>query len=135
MRRAGVVLLYVVASAIALGGLGDLTIRQLFAVHTRYLTSGGAATIPAETSSLVIHLLHALGGGLVGIGLASLALTHFAVRKGERWAAWTILVIIVASEGMNAVGMYATGSFWYIPLAYIAIALAGVGLVVSARRG
>ena len=131
MRRVGIVLLYVVASAIALGGVGDLTVRQLFAVHTRYLTSGGATTIPAETSSLVIHLLHALGGGLIGIGLASLALTHFAVRRGERWAAWTILVAIVVSEGMNAVGMHATGSYWYVSVAYIAIAATGVVLVLA----
>jgi hypothetical protein len=131
----GVVLLYVVAAAITLGGIGDLTIRQLLGVHTRFLMSGGTATIPAETSALVINLLHALGGGLIGIGVASLALTHFAARKGERWAAWTILVIIVASEGMNAVGMYATGSFWYVSIAYIAIALAGAALVLSAKRG
>lgn len=80
MRRTGLLVLYLVATAIALGGVGDLTIRALLEVHKRFL---GTADVPAATSSLVLHLLHALGGGLVGIGIASFALVHFAVRRGE----------------------------------------------------
>ena len=104
MRCTGWLILYVVATAIALGGVGDLTIRALFEVHKRFL---GTADVPAATTSLILHLLHALGGGLVGIGIASFALVHFAVRRGERWALWTMLAAVVASEGANAVGMYA----------------------------
>ena len=101
MRRAGLSILYVVATAIALGGVGDLTVRALLDVHKRFL---GTADVPAATTSLFLHLLHALGGGLVGIGIASFALVHFAVRRGERWAVWTMLAAVVASEGANAVG-------------------------------
>jgi hypothetical protein len=93
MRRAGLVVLYVVAIAIALGGVGDLTIRALFDVHNRFL---GTADVPAATTALILHLLHALGGGLVGIGLASFALVHFGVRPGARWALWTMLVAVIA---------------------------------------
>ena len=108
MRRAGLSILDVVATAIARGGDGDLTVRALLVVHKRFL---GTADVPAATTSLFLHLLHALGGGLVGIGIASFALVHFAVRRGERWAVWTMLAAVVASEGANAVGMYAVGSY------------------------
>jgi hypothetical protein len=127
-------MLYVVSSAIALGGAGDLTIRRLFAVHTRYLQDGNGGEISARTSSLVIHLLHALGGGLVGVGLAALALVHFGVRRGERWAGLAVLAAVVPSEGMNAAGMWAVGSYWYVSAAYLALAVGGVGLALAGER-
>ena len=132
MRRTGLVILYVVATAIALGGVGDLTIRALFEVHKRFL---GTADVPAATTSLILllHLLHAVGGGLVGIGIASFALVHFAVRRGERWALWTMLVAVVAAEGTNAVGMYAVGSFWYVSVTYIVLTAIGVALLVAGK--
>jgi hypothetical protein len=130
MRRTGLLVLYVVATAIALGGVGDLTVRALLEVHKRFL---GTAEVPATTSALVLHLLHALGGGLVGIGIASFALVHFAVRRGEHWALWTTLAAVVASEGANAVGMYAVGSFWYVSVAFIVFTALGVALLVAAK--
>ena len=125
MRRTGLLILYVVATAIALGGVGDLTIRALFEMHKRFL---GTADVPAATTSLILHLLHALGGGLVGI-----ALVHFAVRRGERWALWTMLAAVVASEGANDVGMYAVGSFWYVSVTYIVLTAIGVILFVATK--
>ena len=78
MRRTGLLVLYVVGdAAIALGGVGDLRLRALFEVQA-FL---GTAHVPAPTMLLILHLLHALGGGLVGIGIASFALVHFAVRR------------------------------------------------------
>ncbi len=131
MRRLGLGVLYFVTAAIALGGVGDLTVRHLFDVHTRYLTSGGGAPVTAETSSLVIHLIHALGGGLVGVGIASFALVHFALRRGQRWAGFTVLAATLASEGSNALGMYAVGSFWYVSVGYIVLTLVGLALAMS----
>jgi hypothetical protein len=129
MRRAGLIILYVVAIAIGLGGVGDLTVRALFDVHKRFL---GTTDVPATTTGLVLHLVHALGGGLVGLGLASLALVHFGVRRGAGWAAWAMLAAVIASEGANAVGMYAVGSFWYVSVTYIVLTAVGVTLVVAA---
>jgi hypothetical protein len=51
---------------------------------------------------------------------------HFGVRRGQRWAAATLLAAVVASEGMNAVGMYAVRSFWYVPTVYVVLATVGV---------
>ena len=130
MRRTGLVVLYVVATAIALGGVGDLTVRALFDVHKRFL---GTAEVPAATTSLILHLIHALGGGLVGIGIASFALVHFAVRRGERWALWTMLAAVVMSEGANAVAMHAVGSFWYVSFTYVVLTAVGVALRVVAK--
>jgi hypothetical protein len=84
---------------------------------------------------LILHLLHALGGGLIGIGIASIALVHFAIRRGEHWALWTMLAAVVASEGANAVGMYAVGSFWYVSVTFIVLTAVGVTLVVAANSG
>jgi len=130
MRRTGLVILYVVATAIALGGVGDLTVRALFDVHKRFL---GTAGVPAATTSLILHLIHALGAGLVGIGIASFALVHFAIRRGERWALWTMLAAVVVSEGANAVGMHAVGSFWYVSFTYVVLTAVGVTLLVAAK--
>jgi hypothetical protein len=99
-------------------------------VHKRFL---GTTAVPAPTTSLILHLLHALGGGLVGIGIASYALVHFAARRGDRWALWTMLAAVVASEGANAVGMYAVGSFWYVSVTFIVLTAIGVTLVVAAK--
>ena len=131
MRRTGLVILYVVATAIAFGGVGDLTVRALFDVHKRFL---GTTDVPATTTSLILHLVHALGGGLIGIGIASFALVHFAVRRGERWALWTMLAAVVAAEGANAIGMYAVGSFWYVSVTFIVLTAIGVALLTIAPR-
>jgi hypothetical protein len=130
MRRTGLALLYFVAGAMALGGIGDLTIRHLFDVHVRYLQAGGAPDVPPQTSSLVIHLLHALGGALLGIGIASPALVHFGLRRGHRWAGGALLGATLAGEGANAIGMYAVGSYWYVSASYLVIASLGLALVV-----
>jgi hypothetical protein len=131
MRRTGLALTYLVALAITLGGVGDLTIRHLLGVHIRYLTSGGVSSISPETSSLVLHLVHALGGGLVAVGVAALALVHFGLRRGQRWAGFTALTAIVSSEGSNAIGMYAVGSYWYVSVTYVVIAAVGIALTLS----
>ncbi len=130
MRRTGLIILYVMATAIGLGGVGDLSISALFDVHKRFL---GTADVPAATTSLILHLLHSLGAGLVGIGMACLAMVHFAVRRGERWALWSMLAAVVMAEGANAVGMYAVGSFWYVSVAYIVLTAIGVALCVAAE--
>lgn len=130
MRRLGLVILYVVAIAIAFGGVGDLTVRALFEVHKRFL---GTADVPPATTSLILHLVHALGGGLVSIGIACFALVHFAVRRGERWALWTILAVVLGSEGANAIGMYAVGSFWYVSVTFIVLTAIGVALVAAGK--
>jgi hypothetical protein len=127
MRRAGVGILYFMSIAIAFGGVGDVTVRALFDVHLRFL---GVTEVPAATTSLILHLIHALGGGLIGIGVASFGLVHFAVRRGEKWAAWTMLAAVTASEGANAVGMHAVGSFWYVSVTYIALTAIGVALFI-----
>jgi len=44
-----------------------------------------------------------------------------------------MLAAVVASEGANAVGMYAVGSFWYVSVAFIVITSVGVTLVVAAE--
>lgn len=40
---------------------------------------------------------------------------------------------VIASEGANAVGMYAVGSFWYVSVTYIVLTAIGVTLVVAAE--
>jgi hypothetical protein len=53
MRRTGVVILYVVAAAIAFGGVGDLTVHGLFDVHKRFLAT---ADVPAAEGANAVGM-------------------------------------------------------------------------------
>jgi len=130
--KLGFGLLYVVTIAMILGGVGDLVIREPLEVHRRFLLGGGEVAVSPQTASLVVHLLHALGGGLVGVGSAALALLHYGLRRGQRWAGFAILAAVVPAETMNAVGMYAVNSFYYVSVAYLVLVILGVALVLSA---
>ena len=44
-----------------------------------------------------------------------------------------MLAAVVASEGANAVGMYAVGSFWYVSVTFIVLTAIGVTLLVAAK--
>jgi hypothetical protein len=70
-------------------------------------------------------MLHSLGGGLMACGVAILAITHYAIRKGERWAVWTVLIIAFIAQGFNGYGMYAAGSHYWYPILLLSIVALG----------
>ena len=45
-----------------------------------------------ELYRYISHLQVALSGYMLGIGILSIALAWYGIRRGERWALWTILL-------------------------------------------
>jgi hypothetical protein len=86
-RTLSLALFYAASALVLLGGLGDLAITELLDAQVAMLSGGGAwpITPPAERTFLTV--LHAMAGGLVGVGASGLVLTHYGIRRGHRWAA------------------------------------------------
>jgi hypothetical protein len=83
----------------------------------------------ARSSKLARELLRALGGPLVGIGVAVVVLASGFDRASRERTTMLILILVLPSEGMNTLGMFRVGSPYYVPLALIVLTL--VGLAIS----
>ena len=123
--RAGLILLNLAGALIVAGGLYDIFTPSM-PPHELDFIRGAGGEPSAGAVTLSRELLRALGGALVSVGLAMLALVNIPFRRGERWAGWTIAAIVCVSEGVNAVGMARIdGPFW-APLGFMGLALAGL---------
>jgi hypothetical protein len=116
------ILLECTAGLIVLGGLYDVFVPRLPA---NLLTACGG---DQRAARLVRELLRALGGALVAIGLAIAALAAGFGLQNRREALLLVLLLVVPSEGINSFCMYRAGSPFYIPLAFVLLALLGVVL-------
>lgn len=113
-------MLYCAAALIALGGLYDVFVPRL--PSNLSAMCGG----DERACKLARELLRALGGSLVAVG-ATVAL--LVGRSGVRDRSQTlilVLLLVLPSEGINALGMYRVGSPFFIPLAFILLTLLGV---------
>ncbi len=126
-RRLSLALLNVSALLVGAGGLYDVLTPSVPSHELEYLRSLGEQPGPAAVM-LFRELLRALGGALIGVGVSLLALVNLPLRRGERWAAWTIGLVIVVSEGINAIGMARIGGPFWAPLTFVTLALLGLGL-------
>lgn len=126
-RRAAQALLYLTATLVLLGGLYDLLAPVPQPHHLSFL-GVSAHELDPRTASLLSALLRALGGALIGVGVAALVLINRGVCRGHGWATVTLVLLIGISEGINAVQMYSVGSPYWAPLAFIALLLGGVAL-------
>ncbi len=104
---------------IAAGGLYDIL--------TPRLPSNLASICNGNDRSvlLVRQLLRALGGCLFAIGVTVTALATRLTVQNRNHTVVLILVLVLPSEGLNALGMYRVRSPFYIPLIFMGIALAG----------
>jgi hypothetical protein len=87
------------------------------------------AEMSPHASSLLLGLLRALGGCLLAIGITPLLIINGPLKRGERWAAWALLILIGVSEGINASQMWRFGSPYYFPLIFVALTVVGVMLL------
>lgn len=133
-RDVGLLLARVGSALMALGGLADLTIRELLPNHREWL--GFATTaVPEATETLVLALLHALGAALAAGGVAAFALLGVAHREGRTVPAVLAVFVVALGEGMNSVGMYRTGSpYFVVPLASLLLVVTGATLYLSVPR-
>ena len=132
-RKIGMGLLYVAGSLVIAGSMYDLFVPSLPANLLEY-QGVTRVTIDTRVAALDLGLLRALGGCLLAIGATALVLVHGPIRRGERWAMLTLVMLIGVSEGINSYQMARFGSPFYAPLTYVGIMLIGVGLVWSSSR-
>ncbi len=129
MRRTiGLILLNLTAGLIVVGGLYDLFLSQLPEHLVTYLGDvGGEPDAPIER--LVLELLDALGGSLAAVGFVALILINGPLRRRERWASVTVLMMVGLAEGANAWGMWTVAAPWWAPLTFIGLTAVGIALV------
>ncbi len=129
MRRTiGLILLNLTAGLIVVGGLYDLSLSQL-PEHLSTFLGNAVGESDALTERLVLALLDALGGSLAAVGLAALVLINGPLRRRERWAGVTVLMMVGLAEGANAWGMWTVAAPWWAPLTFIGLTAVGIALV------
>jgi hypothetical protein len=127
-RNIGLIILNCAAVFVMVGGCYDMLIPAVPSNLLSYLEVTKAEMSP-HLSSLLLGILRALGGCLLAIGITALLMINGPVRWGERWAAWTLVILIGLSEGINASQMWRFGSPYYAPLAFVAMTAVGVLLL------
>ena len=100
MHRAAIITLDISAAFITLGGFYDVFTPRL---PPNLL---GRCGENQDAQVLVRALLRALGGCLVAIGIAVAILANGPVRDDQRWSLILVLLLVVPSEGLNALGMW-----------------------------
>jgi hypothetical protein len=131
-RKVGLAILNCAAALVILGGCFDMLIPAVPSNLLGYLGIGRADLSP-QLSSLLLGLLRALGGCLLAIGLAALLIVNGPLKRGERWAAWALLLLIGVSEGINASQMWRFGSPYYGPLSFVVLTALGLFIVRNAK--
>jgi len=56
------------------------------------------------------------------------------LKRGERWASRTLLLLIGLSEGINASQMWRFGSPYYFPLVFVALTVMGLMILPKQSR-
>jgi hypothetical protein len=108
------------AALIILGGLYDLFLPKL--PHNLAVICGSNE----RARKLVRELLRALGGSLVAIGATVAVLINEPDIPGRHRTLAIVLLLVLPSEGINAVGMYRVGSPFFVPLVFIVLTVVGV---------
>ena len=126
-RRTSLILLNTSALLVIAGGSYDVLVPSLPA-HVVEFIGTGSDVAPSGAAVMTRELLRALGGALMAAGLSALLLINFSFRRGEPWTAWTIGLLLIGSEALNAVGMARVGAPFWAPLAFMSLAAAGLGL-------
>ena len=130
----GLIVLNCAAGLVALGGCYDMLLPAVPSNLVRYLGVARADVSP-QLSALLLGVLRALGGCLLAIGITALVLVNGPIRRGERWAAWTLLILIGVSESINASQMWRFGSPYYAPLGFVTLTVIGVLLLPRPAAG
>ena len=106
---------------IAAGGLFDLLTPKLPPnLLTAYAGNENAR-------KLVRELLRALGGALVAIGIAVLAIVIHTPELSQ-FDRLLILALVLPAEGVNAIAMYRVRSPWQVPAGFVVLTAIGVFL-------
>lgn len=120
MLKIGPITLEASGVLIALGGLYD--------IFTPKLPPNLASICGADdqSSHLVRQLLKALGACLLAVGVTVIILAAGLTEQNASRVLALIFILVLPSEGFNALGMYRVGSPYTVPLLLIALTLYGV---------
>lgn len=127
-RKIGLILLNCAATAVLMGACGDMLLPTVPDNLLEYLGITKAEMSP-RLASLLLGFLHALGGCLLAIAATAFVIVNGPLKRGERWASWTLLILIGISEGINATQMWRFGSPYYWPLTFVALTVVGIALL------
>ena len=130
----GLGILNCTAALVTLGGCFDMLLPTIPSNLVAYLKLANHHEVSSELSTLLLGILRALGGCLLAIGITGLFIINGPLKRGERWAAWVLVLLIGLSEGINASQMWRFGSPYYVPLAFAALTVAGVIILFRPGR-
>lgn len=91
-------LFYLTGIGSVIMGLIYMSVNTPMPYHLEAL-AGGWETLDTKQSLIMMIFLRGAGSGFVCIGLATLAITRFALKEGNDWARW-ILLLIAFVEGI-----------------------------------
>jgi len=124
-RTVALIILNCAAASVMLGGCYDMLMPAVPSNLLDYLGITKAELSP-RLASLLLGFLRALGGCLLAIAATAFVIINGPLKRGERWASWTLLILIGLSEGINATQMWRFGSPYYWPLTFVALTVVGV---------
>ena len=127
----GLVLLNLAGALVIVGASYDLLVPSVPANLLAYLRVAGQ--LDSRFAQLDLAMLRAIGGCLLAVGITTLILTNGPVRRGERWARFTVAILVAVAELNNAYRMYPFHSPWYGPFAFALLAIAGAVLASPPR--
>jgi hypothetical protein len=83
----------------------------------------------------ISHLQVAIAGFIIAIGVAVISLAWNGIRSGQRWAAWTALIVPVVALAIAIPLHYAYGlaTMGHLGVIYVDAVILIVGVVLSLR--
>jgi hypothetical protein len=129
------------AGILLYGGLAAINPAMMATGFESY-TSQSWAELEAqsrETATYVLWLYRLVGGLNLGLGIILIALTLGPVRRGERWAWWSVLVGVLVGYGTPMVYDQAVGyigAFEILEFVVVgAVAITSLFVLSGARHG
>src|ERR1051325_1503498 len=134
------------AKVVALAGIGLIGYGLLFLIWnftgfieiglTPDLAGGTPEQIAAFNPQLYDYISHvqvALGGLIIALGVAVVALAWFGIRTGQKWALWTAFIVPVIALAISLPLHYVYGldTLGHLGPIYLDIAILIVGKVIS----
>ena len=113
------------ATAVMLGGCYDMVMPAVPPNLLDYLGVAKAEMSP-RLSTLLLGFFRALGGCLLAVAVTAFVIVNGPLKRGERWASGTLLMLIGLSEGINAPQIWRFESPYYWPLTFVALTVAGI---------
>ena len=134
------------AKVVALAGIGLIGYGILFLIQnfTGFIELGLSPDLVGSTPqeiaafnpslyNYISHLQAALGGLIIALGVAVVALAWFGIRAGQQWAVWTALSVPVIALviGLPLHYTYGFDTLGHLGLIYLDVAILIIGTVMS----